>query len=107
MKIAVIEYQYYKDRRSSDSTEESLDRLAALRILVTNHSSAVTGGKTVVLNHTNQGKDIGAKLIGIDYLLATGCDPDLVFFLHDKRSPHSPLGDFWHKKLTRIFHPPC
>jgi hypothetical protein len=60
--------------------------------------------KTIVLNHTNQGKDIGAKLIAIDYLLTAQEDFDVAIFVHDKRSPQSPLGNYWYRELTKIFY---
>lgn len=105
MKIVLIEYQFYAESISSLELYKGLHEKLVQRILVTNHSVSNVCDKTIVLNHNNQGKDIGAKLIAIDYLLATGNNIDLVIFLHDKKSPHSPLGNYWFGELTKIFKP--
>lgn len=104
MKTAVIEYRYYGQKR--DISNEDLLKNAQCKILVTNYVQNDSSDSTITLNHTNQGKDIGGKLIGIDYLLSTKQDIDTLILLHDKRSPHSPLGDFWFDELTKIFRPP-
>ncbi|WP_210465441.1 hypothetical protein [Rufibacter roseolus] len=106
MKSVVIEYQYYKKQGGNKSLcSQELTDIASKRIVVTNHPFE-DDGKSIILNHTNQGKDLGGKLIGIDYLLNTNQEFDLLFLLHDKRSPHSPLGNFWFNELTYIFQEP-
>jgi lipopolysaccharide biosynthesis protein len=59
----------------------------------------------VVISAPNQGKDIGGKLALIDTLLTMELNPELVIFLHDKRSPHALEGDRWRKSLFRIIDP--
>ena len=54
---------------------------------------------------SNVGKDIGGKLILIDLALNMNSDVDFYVFLHDKRSPHSSLGETWKKKIARIIQP--
>lgn len=104
MKAVLIEYQYYKqDELSPPFVTTPLHNFVEKRILITNSSTPLADKKTVVLNHTNKGKDIGAKLLGIDFLLQENYDFDILLFLHDKKSPHSPLGSFWFKELTKIY----
>lgn len=55
-----------------------------------------------ILQTPNIGKDVGGKLAMIDLLLRTPLKPQYCILLHDKKSPHTPLGDTWRKKLFRI-----
>lgn len=101
MRIALIEYRYYADS-TEDFYTEQLRNLVSRRILVTNQAVNNIDAKTVVLNHTNQGKDIGAKLIGIDFLIKTNEEFDVLVMVHDKKSLHSPLGNYWGRELKKI-----
>lgn len=108
MKIATIEYYYYKESiKVKPLLSEEFEKIVSQRVIISNHDfNCSETGNAVVLNHTNQGKDIGAKLIGIDYLISTKQEVDIVFFFHDKRSPHSPLGNLWFNELTKVFRQP-
>jgi lipopolysaccharide biosynthesis protein len=55
-----------------------------------------------IIETPNIGKDIGGKLAIIDLCVKLKIDLDYLIFLHDKKSPHSALGDVWRKKLFRI-----
>jgi hypothetical protein len=107
MTVGIIEYRYYEQQENDWSIDdEEIYSLATCKVLVTNHPNCKKSPNTIVLNHTNKGKDIGSKLIGIDYMLSTGKEFDILLLLHDKRSPHSPLKDYWFRELTKIFRPP-
>lgn len=53
----------------------------------------------------NKGKDIGGKLALIDLCLKLNVEADYYILLHDKKSPHTTLGDMWREKLFRIIEP--
>ncbi len=55
-----------------------------------------------VIFSTNVGKDIGGKLALLDLSLKLNLNADFYILLHDKKSPHSPLGNIWREKLFRI-----
>jgi len=107
VKVAIIEYQYYEESQTGHLIKNIEDfSTIVCRVLLTKHSSGIAHSKkTIQLDHSNQGKDVGAKLVGIDYLIYAGYEFDFLILLHDKRSPHSSLGDFWFKELTKIFTP--
>jgi lipopolysaccharide biosynthesis protein len=56
----------------------------------------------VVKTSQNLGKDIGGKLLLIQQWLLFGAKEKYLIFLHDKKSPHSPLADFWKTELFKI-----
>ncbi len=56
----------------------------------------------LIIQTSNIGKDVGGKLAMIDLMLRTKLKPDFCILLHDKKSPHTPLGETWSKKLFRI-----
>jgi lipopolysaccharide biosynthesis protein len=51
---------------------------------------------------TNQGKDIGGKLVLLDAYLRLKGKSDYMLFLHDKVSPYHAQGTQWKKNLFRI-----
>lgn len=53
----------------------------------------------------NIGKDIGGKLALINHCLLSDVQCDYFVLVHDKRSPHTSLGDEWRKKLMKIIEP--
>jgi len=55
-----------------------------------------------IIFSTNKGKDIGAKLALIDLSIKLDITSKYSIFLHDKKSPHTTMGDVWRKKLFRI-----
>jgi hypothetical protein len=57
------------------------------------------------ISSPNKGKDIGGKLALIDLALKLKVKPDYYILLHDKKSPHTNLGDIWRSKLFRIIEP--
>jgi lipopolysaccharide biosynthesis protein len=57
------------------------------------------------INTPNKGKDIGGKLALIDAYLSMGEPSDFIVMLHDKKSPHSPLGKKWKNDLFQIINP--
>jgi len=59
----------------------------------------------VIVCTPNVGKDIGGKLAMFDTYLKLKCTSDLLVFLHDKVSPHSPMGEEWRDKLFKIIDP--
>lgn len=59
----------------------------------------------VIVRSPNVGKDIGGKLALLDIYLKLQYTSDLMVFLHDKVSPHSPMGEEWRKKLFKIIDP--
>lgn len=58
-----------------------------------------------IIETPNVGKDIGGKLAIIDLYIQLNLQLDFIIFLHDKKSPHSALGETWRKKLFRIVEP--
>jgi lipopolysaccharide biosynthesis protein len=57
----------------------------------------------VILKSTNVGKDIGGKLISLEYYLSFCKPTEYIVFLHDKISPQSINADFWFNKLYEVF----
>ncbi len=60
---------------------------------------------SVLIFTSNIGKDIGGKLALIDLALRLDIKPDYFILLHDKKSPHTTLGEMWREKLFRIIEP--
>jgi lipopolysaccharide biosynthesis protein len=58
-----------------------------------------------IIETTNLGKDIGGKLALIDLSIQLNITADYFVLLHDKRSPHTSLGETWRKKLFRVVEP--
>jgi lipopolysaccharide biosynthesis protein len=58
-----------------------------------------------IIETTNIGKDIGGKLALIDLCIKLDIAADYFVLLHDKRSPHTSLGETWRKKLFRVVEP--
>jgi lipopolysaccharide biosynthesis protein len=55
-----------------------------------------------IIETTNIGKDLGGKLALIDFSINLNINVDYFVLLHDKRSPHTSLGETWRKKLFRV-----
>lgn len=107
--IAVFLHIYYKE-----SIEEIAPLLTPLKqkgatfyINLTAPLSAVDIKKleipdaVVKISH-NLGKDIGGKLLLLQQWLLLGAKEEYLIFLHDKKSPHSPLAHFWKTELFKI-----
>jgi|SRR3954469_25341182 lipopolysaccharide biosynthesis protein len=58
-----------------------------------------------IIHSPNIGKDIGGKLAMIDLCLKLNLQSEYFILLHDKKSPHSSLGDVWRNKLFKIIEP--
>ncbi|MEO6356940.1 MAG: rhamnan synthesis F family protein [Ferruginibacter sp.] len=58
-----------------------------------------------IIETTNIGKDVGGKLALIDLSINLNITVDYFVLLHDKRSPHTSLGESWRKKLFRVVEP--
>ena len=56
----------------------------------------------IVIATPNVGKDIGGKLALMELAIQLKIKADYYIFLHDKKSPHTTLGDRWREKLFRI-----
>lgn len=57
----------------------------------------------VVLHVTNVGKDIGGKLVGLQYYLRFCAPTEFLVFLHDKVSPQTLNAGFWLDQLYSVF----
>lgn len=57
----------------------------------------------ILLKVPNVGKDIGGKLVSLNYYLQFGRRTDLLIFLHDKISPQTINADYWFNELYSIF----
>ena len=57
---------------------------------------------SIIINTPNVGKDVGGKLALIDLCLRLNLKAEYYILLHDKKSPHTTLGDIWREKLFRI-----
>lgn len=55
-----------------------------------------------VLASPNIGKDIGGKLLLIDFWMQMNMKSDFLVFIHDKKSPHTITGEQWRKTLYKI-----
>jgi len=55
---------------------------------------------------TSQGRDIGAKLAGINCMLEAGLESELTLIIHDKLSPHTQMGSEWRNRLLRVIEEP-
>ncbi len=51
---------------------------------------------------SNQGKDIGAKLLMIDLCIKLDINPGWIVFLHDKKSLQALNAKFWKEELMSI-----
>lgn len=67
--------------------------------------------KSVVINTSNIGKDIGGKLAMLNFYLRSSVKSDYLVFLHDKKSElaytinnHKIDSDLWKKELFSIIH---
>jgi lipopolysaccharide biosynthesis protein len=58
-----------------------------------------------IITPPNIGKDLGGKIALIDLMMRLNHKADYYILLHDKKSPHSTLGDTWREKLFRIIEP--
>lgn len=63
----------------------------------------IEGTDAVVLRVTNVGKDIGGKLVGLQYYLKFCPPTEFLVFLHDKVSPQSLNAGFWLDQLYSVF----
>lgn len=57
---------------------------------------------SIILSAPNQGRDIGGKLVCIHAAIRQQVKSDYVLVIHDKVSPHTPLGIMWRDKLLKI-----
>ena len=57
---------------------------------------------TVITCSPNVGKDIGGKLLLVDAYLKLQKPSRYMVLVHDKNSPHTPMGELWRTKLLRI-----
>lgn len=56
----------------------------------------------IIVRSPNKGKDVGGKLLLLDLYLRLGIKSEYMIFLHDKKSPHSSIGNFWKSELYKI-----
>lgn len=56
----------------------------------------------VLIFSPNVGKDIGGKLALLDLAIQLKIHADYYILLHDKKSPHTTIGDRWREKLFKI-----
>ncbi len=61
--------------------------------------------KVIFRKSSNQGKDIGGKLVLLDTYLHTKQESEFIIFLHDKKSPYKIQNQEWQQKLFRIIEP--
>jgi lipopolysaccharide biosynthesis protein len=61
--------------------------------------------RIILRRSSNQGKDIGGKLVLLDACLSLRLDSEYFIFLHDKKSPYKIQSGEWQKKLFRIIEP--
>jgi lipopolysaccharide biosynthesis protein len=61
--------------------------------------------KLILRRSSNQGKDIGGKLVLLDAFMSLRMTSDYFLFLHDKKSSHKVQAAEWQKKLFRICEP--
>jgi lipopolysaccharide biosynthesis protein len=112
-KIFVIVYLYYPDTWNSLWKQLShfpkKDVFFAIVICSSNPGKSTLTNKirqqienALILESPNKGKDIGAKLIGLIAAFQLSVEPDYILFLHDKKSPHTVIGDIWRKKLLKV-----
>lgn len=57
---------------------------------------------SIILATPNQGRDIGGKLACINTMLQQTDPSDYTLVIHDKLSPHTPLGIAWRDQLLRV-----
>lgn len=76
--------------------------------LISRLEQAISGPqlkKIILRRSSNQGKDIGGKLVLLDACLHEGENYDYSIFLHDKKSPYKIQNEQWREKLFRIVEP--
>jgi lipopolysaccharide biosynthesis protein len=56
----------------------------------------------VILFSPSQGRDIGGKMVALNAQRELNIHSDYTLIIHDKLSPHSPLGLEWRNKLFQI-----
>jgi lipopolysaccharide biosynthesis protein len=61
--------------------------------------------KSILCKSSNQGKDLGGKMVLMDAYLRSGFSSEYILFLQDKRSPYKVQNEEWKKKLFRIVDP--
>jgi lipopolysaccharide biosynthesis protein len=88
--------------------EDSLYNLEDDHRLMDRMQQAASGSqlkKIILRRSSNQGKDIGGKLVLLDACLRNGINDEYQVFLHDKKSPYKVQGREWADKLFRIIEP--
>jgi lipopolysaccharide biosynthesis protein len=59
----------------------------------------------IVCKSSNQGKDLGGKMILMDAYSNAGLASEYIIFLQDKKSPYKIQNEEWKRKLFRIIDP--
>ncbi len=107
MTITVILHIYYKSSWEKFKTKckRLLEKSEHILISACHHDvlAEIDLDKAVLFNVSNQGKDIGGKLLCLHYYLHFVKKTDLLVFLHDKISPQSLNSDYWFNKLYFSF----
>lgn len=60
---------------------------------------------SIILFSSDQGRDIGGKMVTIDAMIRNQISSEVCLVIHDKFSPHTELGMDWRNKLLQIIKP--
>jgi len=110
--VSVLMHIYYKD-----SIKEFSEKIGGIRRYVETvyinlvrenffeFSDFTFPGNYSLVAAPNKGKDVGGKLVLMERYLIAKSPTKYLLFLHDKKSPQSPMSSFWSKNLFRIIEP--
>jgi lipopolysaccharide biosynthesis protein len=112
-KIAVLYHIFYED--TIDNIREQVRSLTTFEPAFLFNISADTPDQleirdallqnfpgSIITISSNQGKDIGAKLLLLSTCIDAGLSPDWIIFLHDKKSLQALNAKTWKSDLLRI-----
>ena len=108
MRVPFILFYNIVEDSLYNQEEDSPDSPDAHRRLAGRLQQSVSGPwlkKIVVRRSSNQGKDIGGKLVLLDALAHEPAPGAYAIFLHDKRSPHKIQSQQWKDRLFQIIEP--
>ena len=106
--ITILLHLYYPGSWAiiNEKCEAAL-RMASKIIITVCHNDVIGEPgypeKTTILKVTNKGKDIGGKLVAMNYYTQFCSKTSYIVFLHDKISPQTINAGYWLEKLYSIF----
>lgn len=105
--VVLLTHNYYPEPIKEDNYQSLIEKPGCLNFinLCNPYSLKEIPANNFIISAPNQGKDIGGKLALLDLCLKLDIESEFYILLHDKKSPHTTLGEKWREKLFRIIEP--